>query len=95
MTERTSFYRKLAYLGIIVVLAFPIVWLSVPATSTRVAARENTEKLTPFPSKVAPRGAGLPGQTRIVSNKLRPRSQMGMGCSRIRRRSYVPAEQSA
>lgn len=35
MTERTSFYRKLAYLGIIVVLAFPIVWLSVPATTTR------------------------------------------------------------
>ena len=35
MTERTSFYRKLAYLAAIVVLAFPIVWLSVPATTTR------------------------------------------------------------
>jgi hypothetical protein len=35
MTERTSFYRKLAYLGAIVILAFPIVWLSRPATTTR------------------------------------------------------------
>jgi hypothetical protein len=35
MTERTSFYRKLAYLGFIVALAFPIVWLSVPASTTR------------------------------------------------------------
>ncbi len=35
MTERTSFYRKLAYLGAIVILAFPIVWLSVPATTTK------------------------------------------------------------
>lgn len=35
MTERTSFYRKLAYLGAIVVLAFPIVWLSLPATTTK------------------------------------------------------------
>src|SRR5262245_18720622 len=35
MTERSSFYRKLAYLGIIVVLAFPIVWLSLPATNSR------------------------------------------------------------
>src|SRR3954466_8675981 len=35
MTERTSFYRKLAYLGAIVALAFPIVWLSLPATTTK------------------------------------------------------------
>jgi len=35
MTERTSFYHKLTYLGAIVVLAFPIVWLSVPATTTK------------------------------------------------------------
>jgi hypothetical protein len=35
MTERTSFYHKLAYLAGIVILAFPIVWLSVPATSTK------------------------------------------------------------
>jgi hypothetical protein len=35
MTERTSFLRKLAYLSAIVVLAFPILWLSVPATTTR------------------------------------------------------------
>jgi hypothetical protein len=35
MTERSSFYRKLAYLAAIVVLAFPIVWLSVPATTTK------------------------------------------------------------
>ena len=35
MTERTSFYRKLTYLGAIVVLAFPIVWLSVPATTSK------------------------------------------------------------
>jgi hypothetical protein len=34
MTERTSFYRKLAYMGAIVVLAFPIVYLSRPATKT-------------------------------------------------------------
>src|SRR3954453_23687643 len=34
MTERTSFYRKLAYMGAIVVLAFPIVYLSRPATTT-------------------------------------------------------------
>jgi hypothetical protein len=46
MTERSSFYRKLAYLGIIVVLAFPIVWLSLPATTTRPGgklARMRTE----------------------------------------------------
>src|SRR5215210_4494826 len=35
MTERSSFYRKLAYLAAIVALAFPIVWLSVPATTSR------------------------------------------------------------
>jgi hypothetical protein len=35
MTERTSFYRKLAYLGAIVILAFPIVWLSLPATTSK------------------------------------------------------------
>jgi hypothetical protein len=35
MTERTSFYHKLAYLVAIVVLAFPIVWLSAPATTTK------------------------------------------------------------
>src|SRR4051812_10480855 len=35
MSERASFYRKLVYLGAIVVLAFPIVYLSVPATTTR------------------------------------------------------------
>src|SRR4051812_29906959 len=34
MTERTSFYRKLAYLAAIAVLAFPIVWLSRAATAT-------------------------------------------------------------
>jgi hypothetical protein len=35
MTERTSFYRKLAYLGAILILAFPIVWLSRPATTSK------------------------------------------------------------
>ena len=35
MTERTSFYHKLAYLAAIVVLAFPIVALSLPSTTTR------------------------------------------------------------
>jgi len=35
MTERTSFFRKLIYLGGIIVLAFFIYWLSVPATTTR------------------------------------------------------------
>jgi hypothetical protein len=35
MNERTSFYHKLGYLAAIVVLAFPIVWLSLPATTTR------------------------------------------------------------
>ncbi len=35
MTERTSFYRKLAYLVAIVILAFPIAWLSAPATTTK------------------------------------------------------------
>ncbi len=39
MTERTSFYRKLAYLAAIVVLAFPIVWLSAPATTTRAGGK--------------------------------------------------------
>ena len=39
MTERTSFYRKLAYLGGIVVLAFPIVWLSLPETTTRTGGK--------------------------------------------------------
>lgn len=39
MTERTSFYRKLTYLGAIVVLAFPIVWLSVPATTTKAGGK--------------------------------------------------------
>src|SRR3954471_2935489 len=34
MSERASFYRKLVYLGAIVVLAFPIVYLSRPATTT-------------------------------------------------------------
>lgn len=35
MTERSSFYHKLAYLAGIVILAFPIVLLSVPATTTK------------------------------------------------------------
>ena len=35
MTERTSFYHKLGYLAAIVVLAFPIVALSLPSTTTR------------------------------------------------------------
>jgi hypothetical protein len=39
MTERSSFYRKLAYLGIIVVLAFPIVWLSRPATTNKAGGK--------------------------------------------------------
>lgn len=39
MTERTSFYHKLTYLVAIVVLAFPIVWLSVPATTTRAGGK--------------------------------------------------------
>jgi hypothetical protein len=39
MNERTSFYHKLAYLGIIVVLAFPIVWLSVPSTTTKAGGK--------------------------------------------------------
>lgn len=39
MTERTSFYHKLAYLAGIVVLAFPIVWLSVPATTTKAGGK--------------------------------------------------------
>jgi hypothetical protein len=39
MTERISFYRKLGYLAGIVVLAFPIVWLSVPATTTKAGGK--------------------------------------------------------
>jgi hypothetical protein len=39
MTERTSFYRKLTYLSAIVVLAFPIVWLSVPATTSKAGGK--------------------------------------------------------
>ncbi len=39
MTERSSFYHKLTYLAGIVVLAFPIVWLSVPATSGRAGGK--------------------------------------------------------
>jgi hypothetical protein len=39
MTERTSFYRKLSYLAVMVVLAFPIVWLSLPATATRAGGK--------------------------------------------------------
>ncbi|HEX3599089.1 MAG TPA: hypothetical protein VHU84_03040 [Lacipirellulaceae bacterium] len=39
MTERTSFYHKLGYLAGIVVLAFPIVWLSVPSTTTRAGGK--------------------------------------------------------
>ncbi len=39
MTERTSFYRKLGYLVGIVLLAFPIVWLSVPSTTTRAGGK--------------------------------------------------------
>ena len=39
MTERASFLRKLAYLGAIIVLAFPIVWLSVPATTTKAGGK--------------------------------------------------------
>lgn len=39
MTERTSFYHKLAYLGGIVVLAFPIVWLSLPATTSKAGGK--------------------------------------------------------
>jgi hypothetical protein len=34
MTERTSFYRKIAYLAAIAVLLFPLAWLSEPATVT-------------------------------------------------------------
>ena len=30
MTERTSFYRKLAYVVGIIILAYPIYWLSRP-----------------------------------------------------------------
>src|SRR6476660_8265223 len=33
-------------------------------SSTRVACSEKTAKLTPTPSHVAPRGYGVPGQTR-------------------------------
>ena len=50
MTERTSFYRKLAYLGAIVVLAFPIVWLSLPATTTQrptTTTATNARTITP------------------------------------------------
>jgi hypothetical protein len=39
MTERTSFYHKLAYLAGMVVLAFPIVWLSLPATTTKAGGK--------------------------------------------------------
>lgn len=39
MTERSSFYHKLAYLAGIVVLAFPIVWLSVPATTSKAGGK--------------------------------------------------------
>ncbi|MCC7474619.1 MAG: hypothetical protein IT425_04440 [Pirellulales bacterium] len=39
MTERSTFYRKLGYLGAMVLLAFPIVWLSMPATSTRAGGK--------------------------------------------------------
>ena len=39
MTERSSFFHKLVYLGAIVILAFPIVWLSVPATTTKAGGK--------------------------------------------------------
>jgi hypothetical protein len=39
MTERTSFYRKLSYLAVMVVLAFPIVWLSLPSTASRAGGK--------------------------------------------------------
>ena len=39
MTERTTFYHKLGYLAGIVLLAFPIVWLSVPATTTKAGGK--------------------------------------------------------
>ena len=35
-------------------------------SSTRVACSENSAKLTPTPSQVAPSGYGAPGQTLIV-----------------------------
>ena len=39
MTERTSFYRKIAYAIAIVALCFVLGWLSAPATTTRPGGR--------------------------------------------------------
>src|SRR6185437_15564447 len=39
-------------------------------SSTPVALSENSAKLTPSPSQVAPRGYGWPGQTRIMVLEL-------------------------
>src|SRR4051812_3788761 len=39
MTERTSFYRKLAYMIAIAVLAIPIALISMPATTTKAGGK--------------------------------------------------------
>jgi hypothetical protein len=53
MTERTSSYHKLAYLGAIIVLAYPIVWLSRPAR----IAKESSQSI---------RGAKLTGGGKLA-----------------------------
>ena len=39
MSERSSFYRKVMYGGIIVLLLFPLAWLSMPATVTEAGGK--------------------------------------------------------
>jgi hypothetical protein len=39
MSDRTSFYRKIAYAAVIVALCFVLGWLSAPATTTRDGGR--------------------------------------------------------
>lgn len=39
MSERSSFYRKLGYLAAIMVLLFPLAWLSIPATKTEAGGK--------------------------------------------------------
>ncbi len=39
MSDRTSFYRKIAYAAVIVALCFVLGWLSAPATTTRAGGR--------------------------------------------------------
>jgi hypothetical protein len=39
MSERSSFYRKIVYGVVIIALLFPIAWLAMPATATKVGGK--------------------------------------------------------